>query len=117
MVAQSNRRKQNRFAVNDLNVGCRSVLVVLNDTRGQLDDEVYHHRNTNKDPEDPNQRNKFTINIKEAVFLEILGSLSHCGYANATSLYLMFRVIAEPYCANMITTLVAVHCVKKFTMP
>ena len=105
MVAQSNRWKQNRFAVNDLNVGCRSVLVILNDTCGQLDDEVYHHRNTNEDPEDPSQRNKFTINFKEAVFLEILGSLSHCGYTNATSLYLMSRVIVQPYCVNKISQL------------
>ena len=72
MVAQSNRRKQNRFAVNDLNVGCRSVLIILNDARGQLDDEVYHHRNTNEDPEDPNQGNEFAIDVKEAVLLEIL---------------------------------------------
>ena len=95
MVAQSNRRKQNRFAVNDLNVGCRFVLIILDDTRGQLDDEVYHHRNTNKDPEDPNQRNEFTIDVKEAVLLEILRPLSH-----ATSLSLFLRVISKPYRVN-----------------
>ena len=50
LVAQSNSWKQNRFAVNDLNVGCCSVLVILHQTDRQLDDEVDYDGQANKNP-------------------------------------------------------------------
>ena len=51
LVAQSNRRKQSRFAVNDLNVGCRFVLVILHQTDRQLYHEVDYDGQANKNPE------------------------------------------------------------------
>ena len=51
LVAQSHCWKQNRFAVNDLNVGCRSVLIILHQTDRQLYHKVDYDGQANKNPE------------------------------------------------------------------
>ena len=53
LVAQSHCWKQNRFAVNDLNVGCRSVLIILHQTDRQLYHKVDYDGQANKNPEKP----------------------------------------------------------------
>ena len=89
LVAQSNRRKQDRFAVNDLNVGRRSVLIILHQTDRQLYHKVDYDGQANKNPK---QSETETIVIFQVLELNACFKHSACMVQKMRYMVILSRI-------------------------